>query len=183
MSERTLYSLVAEFDTTDAILNAAESSSAAGYTKHDVYSPFPIHGMEDKLKQPFTRLPWLVFAVGATGGIGGFTLQTWTSTLAYPLNIGGKPLFSWPAFIPVTFECTILCAAFAAVIGMLLFNRLPQPFHPVFDAPNFERATVDRFFLEIQASDPRFDPVETRKFLEGLDAVSVSNVELPEPGW
>ena len=183
MSERALYGLVAEFDTTDSILHAAERTTAEGYTKHDVYSPFPIHGIEEKLAQPYTRLPWLVFAVGATGGIGGFALQTWTSTVDYPLNIGGKPLFSWPAFIPVTFECTILFAAFAAVIGMLLFNRLPQPFHPVFDTPDFERASVDRFFLEIRASDPCFEPAETRAFLESLGAVRVSDVEAPEPGW
>ena len=183
MNERALYGLVAEFATTDAILHAAERSTAEGYTKHDVYSPFPIHGIEEKLNQPYTRLPWLVFAVGATGGLGGFALQAWTSAIAYPLNIGGKPLFSWPAFIPVTFECTVLFAAFAAVLGMLLFNRLPEPYHPVFDAPNFERASIDRFFLEIRATDPRFHPVETRTFLERLGAVRVSDVMGPEPGW
>ena len=183
MSETKVYGLVAEFETTDAILRAAERSTAEGYTKHDVYSPFPIHGIEEKLNQPFTKLPWVIFTAGALGGIGAFVLQTWTSAVDYPLNIGGKPLFSWPAFIPVTFECTVLLAAFTAVAGMLLFNRLPQPYHPVFDAPNFERATIDRFFLEIQATDPRFDPVKTRVFLESLGPVRVSEVANPELGW
>lgn len=172
-----LYGLVAEFETAHELLAATEKARKAGYTRMDAHSPLPIHGMEEAIGQKFTRLPSLVFAGGLLGGSGGYFLQYWTAVIDYPIQIGGKGLHSWPAFIPVTFECTILLAAITAVVGMIVMNGLPRPHHPVFATPNFHRASQDRFFLAIEAEDPRFDRTETKRFLEELKPDAVSEVE------
>jgi len=171
-----VYGLAAEFQSAADLLQAAHAAREAGYDRIDTFSPLPIHGMEDAVGQRFTRLPWIVFIAGLAGAAFGFGLQYWTSVIDYPLNIGGKPLNSWPAFIPITFECTILFAGLTSALSMVLMNGLPRPHHPVFNIPNFERATVDRFFLCIEADDPRFDRDSTRSFLEGLNPDAVSEV-------
>jgi hypothetical protein len=123
------------------------------------------------------RVPLTVLLAGLAGGLGGFALLYWTSAIDYPLNVGGRPLVSLPAWIPIIFECIVLLAAFGAFLGMLALNRLPEPYHPVFNAPNFDRATQDRFFLCLKADDPRFDYGATKAFLQGLGAKEVSDVE------
>ncbi len=143
----------------------------------DAYSPFPIEGLAEALGFRRTRIPLVVFLGGLVGCLGGFFLQYWVSAVDYPLNVGGRPLFSWPAFIPVTFELTILVAAFAAVLGMLGLNGLPMPYHPLFHVERFALASRDRFFLCIEADDPRFDRGETWKFLESLTPHGVFEVE------
>ncbi len=176
-TEPTLYGLIAEFDHPEALLAAAEKTRDAGYTKFEAYTPMPIHGLDKAVGYRGTRLPWVIFGAGLTGAIGMFTLQTWINLVAYPLNIGGRPLFSWPAFIPATFEGMVLLSAFAAVFGMIAACGLPRPYHPVFNAPNFERASVDRFFLCIEAADPKFELKRTRQFLESLGPLAVSTVD------
>lgn len=171
------FGYIAEFSSAPELVEAAGRAYHAGYRQMDAYSPFPIHGLSEALGQRPTVLPWLVFAGGLIGGFAGYMLQFWTSAIDYPLNVGGRGLNSWPAFIPITFECIVLFAAFAAVLGMFAMNGLPRPHHPIFSAKNFERASVDRFFLCIEATDPLFDPVVTRRFLEGLNPHAVSEVE------
>jgi hypothetical protein len=172
----TLFGLLAEFDSSTAIVNAARRTREAGYTKIDAYTPFPIHEMDEALKLKRTGLPWLVLGGGLTGMLGGFTLQYWAASIAYPLNIGGRPMASWPSFIIPAYETTILLAALTAVVGMILLNGLPMPYHPVFNVPQFGNASGDRFFLSIETTDPKFDFVATRKFLEGLDPLGVSDI-------
>ena len=172
----TLYGLMAEFDTPSGLVEAATNARLAGYRKMDAYSPIPIEELNEALDLRRTRLPLLVLLGGIAGGIGGFTLQAWASALAYPMNIGGRPLISWPQFIPVTFETTVLGAALTAFIGMWALNKLPQPYHPVFNCEAFTRASTDRFFLVIETSDPRFDRTGTRRFLETMHPVGVSEV-------
>ena len=169
---------MAEFDGPDKILAAAKAAYAAGYRRMDAYSPLPIHGLSEAIGLEKTILPRIVLAGGICGGIGGFSLQYWASVINYPINIGGKPLNSWPSFIPVTFECTILLAALSAVFGMLALNGLPQPYHPVFNVERFERASRDRFFLCIEARDKQFDRKATREFLASLNPREVN--EVPE---
>jgi hypothetical protein len=177
VAQPTLYGLSAQFDDADAILAAAEKTRAAGYTKIDAYTPIPIHGLDEALGFRRTRLPWLILLGGLAGAAGIFGLATWVNVFEYPINVGGRPLFSWPAFIPITFEGMVLLAAFAAVFGMIGLNGLPMPYHPMFNTPNFERATNDLFFLTIEASDPQFEIGKTRQFLESLGAQQVSSVE------
>lgn len=172
-----LYGVAAEFKTADALTKAASAVKNAGFTKFDAYTPYPVHGLETAMGEPFTKLPFVVFLAGLTGGTLGLSLQYWVSVLEYPLNIGGRPLFSWPMFIPITFECTILAAAFGSVLGLLAFIGLPRPHHPIFNTANFDRATVDRFFLCIEAEDPKFDRAATRSFLEGLGPDAVTEVK------
>jgi hypothetical protein len=142
----------------------------------DAYSPLPIEELHEALGAHHTKLPLIVLVGGVLGGIGGYLLQYWTSTQAYALNVGGKPLHSWPAFIPVTFECVILGAALSAVFGMLALNGFPQPYHPVFNVPRFALASRNRFFLCIEARDPKFDLQQTRAFLEALGPREVNVV-------
>jgi hypothetical protein len=172
----TLYGLMAEFETPTALVEAATKARLAGYRKLDAYSPIPIEELNEALALKRTRLPRLVLAGGILGGIGGYSLEYWTQAIAYPLNIGGRPLHSWPHFIPVTFETTVLGAALCAFVGMWALNGLPQPYHPVFNVPAFARASRDRFFLCIEADDPRFDRHATQTFLEGLHPVGVTEV-------
>lgn len=173
-TDNTLYALVAEFADSDTLLAAAHRTREAGYTQTDAFAPVPVHGLAEALGARRTILPWIVFLGGLLGCIGGFYLQYWVSVMEYPVNIGGRPLNSWPSFIPVTFECTILGAGLFTIIGMLALNGLPRPYHPVFNTPGFERASDDRFFLCIESDDPQFDLDRTRAFLEdtGPDRVS-----------
>jgi hypothetical protein len=173
-----LYGLMAEFDTPEALLEAAQRAYASGYRRMDAYSPFPVDGLAEAVGFHHTRLPLVVLIGGILGGIGGFLLQYWISVIDYPVNVGGKPYNSWPAFIPVTFELTVLAAALTAVLAMLALNGLPMPYHPVFNVERFALASRDRFFLCIEAADPKFDREETRQFLENLAPRSVNEVEL-----
>lgn len=171
-----LHGLLAEFDSARQLVAAAERTHAAGYRKVDAYSPFPIEELAEALGHHHSPVPLLVLGGGLAGAAAGIGLQYFVSVVAYPLNIGGKPLWSWPAFIPVAFETTILFAAFAAVFGMLAVNRLPQPHHPVFNAPRFALASRDRYFLCIEAEDPQFDRERTRQFLLSLAPTEVTEV-------
>ena len=171
-----IYGLMAEFDDPTALVAAAARAREAGFTRLDAFSPYPIEELHHALHTQSTKLPLLVLIGGLLGCAGGFLLQYWVSAIAYPENVGGKPYFSWPAFIPVTFECTILAAALTAVLGMLALNGLPQPYHPVFNVPRFALASRNRFFLCIETADPKFDLEATRRFLETLDPREVTTV-------
>jgi len=173
----TSYGLMAEFEKPEELLEATRQTFSTGYRKIDAYSPMPIHGLAQALGFEQTRLPFLVFAGGVMGAIVGYGLCYWVSVIAYPLNVGGRPFHSGPAFIPVTFEITILFAALAAVFGMIIANGLPMPYHPVFNVPGFSRASQDRFFLCIEAEDPQFDQDGTRRFLESLNPHEVSEID------
>src|SRR6476620_3263955 len=174
MKSAAIYGLMAAFDDAASLVAAAERARREGYVHMDAYSPFPIEELHEAIGGHHTRLPLIVLIGGLTGCIGGYALEYWSSAIAYPLNIGGKPLHSWPAFIPVTFECTILGAALSAVLGMLALNGLPMPYHPVFNVARFALASRNRFFLCIESHDTRFDLEGTRAFLEELGAREVS---------
>jgi hypothetical protein len=176
MKSSVIYGLMAEFDDPTSLVTATERAHHEGYRNMDAYSPFPIEELHEALGSKHTRLPLIVLIGGLIGCIGGYTLEYWSSVIAYPLNIGGKPLHSWPAFIPVTFECTILAAALSCVLGMLALNGLPMPYHPVFSVPRFALASRNRFFLCIESKDPKFDIEGTRRFLETLNPREVSTV-------
>ena len=176
MKSSAIYGLMAEFDDPTSLVTATERAHHEGYRCMDAYSPFPIEELHEALGAQHTKLPLIVLIGGLVGCIGGYTLEYWSSVIAYPVNIGGKPLHSWPAFIPVTFECTILAAALSCVLGMLALNGLPMPYHPVFNLPRFALASRNRFFLCIEAKDPKFDVEKTRRFLETLSPKEVSAV-------
>jgi len=176
MKSSVIYGLMAEFEDPTSLVTATERAHHEGYRCMDAYSPYPIEELHDALGARHTRLPLIVLIGGLVGCIGGYALQYWSSVIAYPLNIGGKPLHSWPAFIPVTFECTILAAALSCVLGMLALNGLPMPYHPVFNLARFALASRNRFFLCIEAKDPKFDLEATRRFLESLEPREVSTV-------
>lgn len=163
--EEQLYGLLAEFEQADAVREAAREAYAAGYRNMNAYTPFPLEGLSAELGQPPTGLPWLVLLGGLVGGAGGYYLQYFAMVLHYPMNIGGRPLHSWPAYVPITFELTVLGASFAAILGMLALNGLPHPHHPLFAVPAFSLASHDRFFLCIQARDPLFQRDQTGDFL------------------
>jgi hypothetical protein len=171
------YGLLAEFDTTTEIVEAAEKIRDAGFTETDAFSPFPIHEMDEALGIKRTILPYLVFGGGIAGLLLGLGLQYYTHVIEYPIIVGGRPHFSLPAFVPPAYELTILLAAFAAVFGMLLLNGLPRPYHPVFNVPRFNLATREKFFLLIKADDPKFDYYETKKFMESLNPQEVFDVD------
>jgi hypothetical protein len=175
-AETAYYGLMAEFDSADALLAATRAVTAAGYTKTDAISPYPINGLFDALKIRERKMAPIILAGGLTGLMAGAGLEYWSQVIAYPMNIAGRPYNSWVAFIPPAFETTILFAAFAAVFGMFALNGLPQPYHPVFNAPGFARASQDKFFLAIEAADPKFDAVETRAFLMSLHPHEVVQV-------
>ncbi len=172
------YALVAEFDTPEALMDAAENARLAGYKKMDAYSPFPIHGLSDAIGFKSVAVPYIVFIGGICGTFTGFTLEWWTSVIDYPHNVGGKPFDSIPAFIPVAYEATILFAALSAVFGMLALNKLPKPYHSIFNTPGFERASQDRFFLAIEAKDPKYDAEATRSFLMDQKPLTVNEAAL-----
>jgi ActD protein len=176
MKPPTIYGLLAEFEDPNALVAATARAHREGYRRMDAYSPFPIEELHDAIGGHHTRLPLIVLIGGLFGGIGGYSLQYWVSAIAYPLNVGGRPYHSWPSFIPVTFECTILVAALSAVLGMLALNGLPMPYHPVFNVPRFALASRNRFFLCIEARDRKFDLEATRRFLETLEPREVTTV-------
>jgi hypothetical protein len=173
-----LYGVMAEFDSPSALVAAARRTYDAGYRRINGYSPFPIEELSEAIGFTKTSLPLIVLIGGIVGAVGGYLMQYWIEVIDYPLNVGGKPYNSWPAFVPITFEMTVLCAAFAAVLGMLALNKLPQPYHPVFNAPNFALATRDRFFLVIEANDPKFKHEEVKQFMQQLEAKDVTDVEV-----
>ena len=167
---------MAEFDTATELVDAARSTRDAGYKRTDAFSPFPIHEIDEALGIKRSILPVLVFFGGITGLLSGVSLQVFVHYIDYPLNIGGRPYNSWPSFVPITFELTVLGAALTAVLGMLALNGLPQPYHPVFNHQRFELASRTHFFLTIESEDPQFDVEKTRQFLESLGAHDVAIV-------
>ena len=178
MSEsKQLSGFLVEFETPGEILAAAAKVRDAGYTRWDAHTPFPVHGMDGAMGLRATRLPWIVMIAGTIGCATGLGLQWWTNAMNYQFKISGKPFWSIPANIPITFEITVLFSAFAAFLSMLFLNGLPQLHHPVFGSERFRRATQDRFFLSVEASDPRFDEGKTLAFLRGLGGASVERLE------
>jgi hypothetical protein len=173
-----IYGLLAEFPDEAAVLTATRYAYDHGFRDMDAFVPFPVEGLAEALGRKRTCVPLLVFAGSVLGAVGGYFLQWFASAVSYPLNIGGRPLNSWPMFVPIAFELTVLCGASFAFIGMLALNRLPEPHHPLFGVPGFERASTDKFFLCIMANDPKFDLVATREFLEKLKPEQVREVEL-----
>jgi hypothetical protein len=178
LKPETIYGLLAEFDSPEALVAAARRAREAGYRKMDAYTPFPVEELNDALELGRTGVPIIVLIGGLLGAVLGYALQYYISVIDYPINVGGRPLHSWPAFIPVTFETTVLVAGLFAVLGMLALNGLPMPYHPIFNAPRFSLASHDRFFLCIEAADPKFDAHETRRFLDGLAPRALTEVEL-----
>ena len=176
-AKRRVWGLMAEFQTPQGLLDAIHRVREAGYRRVEAYTPYPMEEVSEALDLHRSRLPLIVLIGGIVGALGGYGLQYWVNLIEYPLNIGGRPLHSWPAFIVPTFETTILCAALSAVLGMFALNGLPQPYHPVFNVPRFAAASRDRFFLVIEASDPRFDPRATAELLRGLSPSEVAEVE------
>jgi hypothetical protein len=170
------FGIVAEFRDADELVEASRQAHAAGYREVEAYSPLPVEGLAEAIGFHRSRMPLVVLIGGIVGFAGGWALQYYAAAIAYPLNIGGRPLNSWPSFIPVVFEMTVLFAALSAVLGMLAMNGLPRPHHPLFAIPQFDRATQDRFFLCILARDPAFHPQTTRQFLERLRPVEIIDV-------
>jgi hypothetical protein len=171
-----IHGVMAEFDTPAQLVEAVERARAAGYRRMDAYTPFPVEGLPEAMGLKRNMVSFITLLGGLAGGIGGFCFQYWVAAVTYPMNIGGRPLNSWPAFIPVTFELTVLGAALCAVLGMLALNGLPQPHHPVFNVRRFVHASSDRFFLCIEARDPKFHFADTARFLQGLYAHHVTEV-------
>lgn len=171
-----IYGLMAEFREPHEIVAAAEAARAAGYHKVEAYTPFPVEGLPEAIGFERTHLPLIIFIGGVIGCVGGFALQYWCAKVNYPMNVGGRPLNSWPMFIPVTFELTILSAALAAIIGLFALNGLPMPYHPVFNVPEFAFASRNRFFLCVEASDKGFDAEQVRNFFESVRAYRVFEV-------
>ena len=176
MKRTPIYGMMAEFDSPSDLVAAARRTYEAGYQKIDAYSPFPIEELAEAIGFHSNAVPLVVLIGGLLGCVSGYSLQYWVSVITYPINVGGRPLHSWPAFIVVTFEMTILFAGLAAVLGMLALNGLPMPYHPVFNVPRFAFATKDRFFLMVFSTDPKFNTTDTRRFLEGLSPRSISEV-------
>jgi hypothetical protein len=172
-----IYGLMAEFDEPEPLLEAARRAHSAGYRQMDAYSPMPVEGLAEAIGFRGRAVQVLVFVAGVLGATGGFMLCWWITVVAYPHNVAGRPLNSWPAYVPITFESMVLVACLTAVIGMLALNGLPQPYHPVFNVARFEHASRDKFFLCIEASDPKFDILATREFMEQLGAQEVMEVE------
>jgi hypothetical protein len=172
-----LYGLMAEFETPEELLSAAELARDAGFRKMDAYSPMPVEGLAEAIGFHKTTVQKIILAAGFLGACGGFTLCWWMTVIAYPHNVAGRPLNSWPAYVPITFESMVLVACVTAIVAMLALNGLPEPYHPVFNVAEFERASRDRFFLCIESADPRFDRAATWEFLEGLQPMGVMEVE------
>lgn len=173
-----LYGLMAEFINPEDVIRAAERVYREGYREVDAFTPFPVEGLPEAIGEHSNILPLLILGGGIAGAVAGFAMQYYATVISFPLNVGGRPLNSWPAYIPITFELAILTAAFAAILGMFYLNGLPQPYHPVFNVPDFDMASRDRFFIVIEAKDPKFDREQTKQFLKGLGANRVMEVEV-----
>jgi hypothetical protein len=171
-----IYGVMGEFSTPEELIHAVEKVREAGYRRVNAYSPFPVEGLSEALGLKRNLVPLICLIGGLTGGLGGFFFQYWVAVITYPLNIAGRPLNSWPAFIPVTFELTILGAALSAVLGMLALNKLPQPHHPVFNVPRFTHASSDRFFVCIEAKDPKFHIADSARLLQEVHAHHITEV-------
>jgi Protein of unknown function (DUF3341) len=176
MKTTPIYGIMAEFDSASDLVAAARKTHEAGYKKIDAYSPFPVEELAEAIGFHKNGVPLVTLIGGLIGGLSGYLMQYWIATISYPVNIGGRPYHSWPAFIVVTFEMTILFGGIAAVLGMLALNGLPMPYHPVFNVPRFAMATKDRFFLIVFSTDPKYKPAEVRQFLESLGPRSISEV-------
>jgi hypothetical protein len=175
---RKLYGLVARFADQEALVEAAERIYQEGFRNFDAYTPYPVEELSRAMRLKSSPLPYVMFAGGLFGAVGGFFMQAFATVIDYPLNIGGRPLFSWPTYIPITFELTILFAALGGILGLFVFTRLPQPYHPVFNFEDFLlHGSQDGFYLGIEASDPKFDLERTRQYLQGLRPVQVAEVE------
>lgn len=177
MKRKPVYGLLAEFETPEALLEATQKTHAAGYQRIDAFSPMPIEGLSEACGFEQTKVAPATFVGGALGAAIGFGIQYYASAVNFPLNIGGRPYNSWPSFIPITFELTILGASIACLVAMLALNGLPSPYHPVFNVPRFALASRNRFFLCVKARDKRFQLVDTRQFLEGLAPLGVYEIE------
>jgi hypothetical protein len=178
MAEKKIWGLLAEFDSPQTIYTACENVRDEGYRHWDACTPFPVHGLEKAMGVPASKVPWIVLSLALFGTFAGLTIQWWTTVVDYPIMVAGKPFGSWPAWIPVTFELTILLGAFGAVFGMFGLNRLPTFHHPLFNSDRFERVTDDKFFIAIEAKDPLYDAKKTKKLLQKLGATHVE--EIPE---
>ena len=176
MIAKPIFGVMAEFETPSALVSAARAAVEKGYKKLDAYSPFPIEELSDALHLHRNRLPLIVLIGGIVGALAGFALQYYVTVLQYPINVAGRPLNSWPAYIVITFEMTILLAALSAVFGLFALCGLPMPYHPAFNVPRFALASKDRFFLCIEAADPLYDRAATAAFLESLQPKEVSEV-------
>jgi hypothetical protein len=172
-----IFCIAAEFDTPEALLAACEQTRDAGFKKVEAYTPFPIHGLREAIGFKRPMLAWVIFGGGIFGMFAGFGLAYWVSVINLPFNIGGRPLNSWPSFIPITFETTVLFASLTAVVAMLAFNGLPRPYHPIFNHPRFSRVMDDSFLLTIESGDPKFDREKTAAFLRELNPSDVVEVE------
>jgi hypothetical protein len=177
VTETKLYGLMAEFDEPEPLLEAARRAHAEGYRHMDAYTPMPVEGLAEAIGFRNSAVQQIVFVLGLLGATGGFMLCWWMTVVAYPHNVAGRPLNSWPAYVPITFESMVLVSCVGALIVMLGLNGLPQPYHPVFNVARFEHASRDKFFLCIEATDPKFDPQATKEFLEQLDTQGVMEVE------
>lgn len=172
-----LYGIAAEYETSDQLLSAVKAVRTAGYTDMDAYSPIPVHGLYEAMGRKRTILPFITLMGALSGGFGGLMLQVWVSAMTYPLNVGGRPLLSFASFVPVTFECTILGAALATIGGLFALNKFPALYHPIFNAPGFEAVSRDRYFLCIEATDPKFETGAVQQLLKGTSALAVSEVK------
>jgi Protein of unknown function (DUF3341) len=176
MKRHPIYGIMAEFDTPTALVEAARRTYQAGYRKIDAYSPFPVEGLAEEIGFHHNAVPLVVLICGILGAATGYLLQYYCDAYSYPINVGGRPYNSWPSFIVITFELTILFGGISALLGMLALNGLPMPYHPVFNVPRFAMASKDRFFLIVFSSDQQYNPAATRSFLEGLQPRSISEV-------
>ena len=176
-AQNLIHGVMAEYSEPEALIEGIQKIRGLGYKQMEAYTPFPVEGLTEALGKPKTKIQWAILCGAICGGTGAFAFQCWTLMSAYPLNLGGRPAFSWPAFMPVTFELTVLSAAFTAVIGMLVLNGLPQPYHPVFNVKEFDAASKDKFFLCVESKDPKFNVENLKAAFKNAGAEAVYEVE------